>query len=173
MSRFSLLERARQDSGLTQDEVARRARTSRPTLSAYEHGRKSPTLDTAVRVLGATGHELAVVPIVEFERLSTARGRSAWIPTRLWRLPVGAALGVVQLPIHLEWSTPGRTWDLSDRDERARVYEAALREGEPEDIRSLVDGALLVDLWDELVVPRALRAAWGRVISAELQGGGP
>jgi len=33
-----LLERARQDSALTQDEVARRAGTSRPTLSAYEFG---------------------------------------------------------------------------------------------------------------------------------------
>ena len=172
MSDFSLLERARQDSGLTQDEVARRAGTSRPTLSAYEHGRKSPTLETAGRVLGAMGHELAAVPIVAFERLAMARGRSAWIPTRLWRLPIGAALGKVRLPLHLEWSTPGRSWDLSDRGERARVYEATLREGEPNDIRSLVDGVLLVDLWGELGVPRALRSAWDVIIDAEFQGGG-
>ena len=172
MSDFLLLERARQDSGLTQDEVARRAGTSRPTLSAYEHGRKSPTLETAGRVLGATGHEFAAVPVVEFERLVMARGRSAWIPSRLWRLPIGAALGKVRLPLHLEWSTPGRSWDLSDRGERARVYEATLREGEPNDIRSLVDGVLLVDLWGELGVPRALRSAWDVIIDAEFQGGG-
>jgi hypothetical protein len=47
-----------------------------------------------------------------------------------------------------------------------------LREGEPDDIRSLVDGVLLVDLWGELVVPRALRTAWHVVIDTELQGGG-
>ena len=33
----TLLARARDESGLTQSEVARRAGTSRPTLSAYEH----------------------------------------------------------------------------------------------------------------------------------------
>jgi transcriptional regulator with XRE-family HTH domain len=40
------LVRARQDAGLTQDEVAARAHTSR-TLSAYEHRHESPTLQTA------------------------------------------------------------------------------------------------------------------------------
>jgi hypothetical protein len=47
-----------------------------------------------------------------------------------------------------------------------------LREGEPNDIRSLVDGVLLVDLWGELGVPRALRSAWDVIIDAEFQGGG-
>ena len=41
-----LLERARASAGLTQDELARRAGTSRTTLSAYENGRKSPTIAT-------------------------------------------------------------------------------------------------------------------------------
>ena len=31
-------------------ELAIRARTSRPTLSAYEHGRTSPTTETAARL---------------------------------------------------------------------------------------------------------------------------
>jgi len=35
-----------------------------------------------------------------------------------------------------------------------------LREGSPEDIRSIVDGALLIDVWSELVVPANLRRAW-------------
>ncbi len=44
-----------------------------------------------------------------------------------------------------------------------------LREGDPDDIRSIIDGALLVDLWDELVLPRAVRSAWDPVIRAELE----
>ncbi len=42
-----------------------------------------------------------------------------------------------------------------------------LREGDPDDIRSIIDGALLVDLWDELVLPRVVRSAWDPVIRAE------
>lgn len=163
-----LLERARHDSGLTQDEVARRAHTSRPTLSAYEHGRKSPTLATARRLLEATGHDLEATPRIEFRHVVTSRGPGLWVPDRLWRLSVRRALATVTLPLHLNWSEPGRTSDLSDRGRRARVYEVVLREGTPDDIRSIVDGALLVDLWDELVLPRAVRSAWAPVIRAEL-----
>jgi hypothetical protein len=41
-----------------------------------------------------------------------------------------------------------------------------LQEGRPADILAYVDGALLVDLWDDLVLPRAVRAAWSPVIEA-------
>src|ERR1700678_10929 len=51
MNAAELLERVRASSGLTQEELARRAETSRPTLSAYEHGRKSPTVTTFARLL--------------------------------------------------------------------------------------------------------------------------
>jgi len=51
------------------------------------------------------------------------------------------------------------------------VYEVVLREGTPDDIRGLIDGALLVDLGDDLVLPRAVRAAWDSVIRAELESG--
>ena len=54
-----LLERARVSSGLTQEELARRAGTSRPTLSAYEHGRKSPTVATFAWLLSGARWELA------------------------------------------------------------------------------------------------------------------
>ncbi len=46
------------------------------------------------------------------------------------------------------------------RDERAQVYEVVLREGRPEVILTFVDGALLVDLWEELVLPREVRGFW-------------
>jgi hypothetical protein len=74
---------------------------------------------------------------------------------------------LVTLPIHLNWSQPGRQFDLSNRAERARVYEIVLREGGPEDILRYIDGALLIDLWDELVLPRAVRAAWAPVVEAD------
>ena len=44
MNATALLEQVRASSGETQEDLARRAGTSRPTLSAYEHGRKSPTV---------------------------------------------------------------------------------------------------------------------------------
>jgi transcriptional regulator with XRE-family HTH domain len=166
----TLLARARDESGLTQSEVARRAGTSRPTLSAYEHGRTSPTLDTAQRVLAATGHELEAVPVVTFAERVSRRGRVFAVPDRLWRLPVSRALGTITLPLHVSWSEPGRVSHLADRARRARVYEALLREGRPADIGAYVDGALLVDLWEELVVPQDIRAAWAPVIGAALDG---
>lgn len=166
----TLLARARDESGLTQSEVARRAGTSRPTLSAYEHGRTSPTLDTAQRVLAATGHELAAVPVVTFTERLARRGRVFTVPDRLSRLRVSRAMATITLPLHVSWSEPGRVSHLADRAQRARVYEALMREGRPADIGSYVDGALLVDLWDELVLPRDVRDAWAPVIAAALDG---
>jgi hypothetical protein len=46
------------------------------------------------------------------------------------------------------------------------VYEIVLQEGRPADILAYVDGALLLDLWDELVLPRTVRSAWTPVIQA-------
>ncbi len=163
-----LLERARRDAGLSQADLARRANTSRPTVSAYEHGRKSPTLATAARLLAETGNELTVRPLVEFAERPLARGRSTRVPTRLPRLHVEQALATISLPLHLNWSGPARTFNLADRSARAQVYEMVLREGLPEDVLTYVDGVLLVDLWDDLVLPRDLRAAWDPVIDQAL-----
>lgn len=168
MEPAGLLAQARQDAGLTQDEVASRAHTSRPTLSAYEHGRKSPTMLTAERVLAASGHELAAVPRVEFREVRTARGRMLAVPNALPRLPVRQALATVLLPLHLNWSAPGRLLNLADRRQRARAYEVVLREGRSSDIQRYVDGALLVDLWAELVLPHDVRDAWAPLIGASL-----
>jgi len=161
-----LLEQARTSAGLTQEELARRAGTSRPTVSAYEHGRKSPTVATFARLLSGAGWELAVQPHISFTQQPTARGKPIWVPDRLPRLDVTRALATVELPLHLNWSAPGRIFDFRSRADRSRVYEAVLQEGTPADILAYVDGALLVDLWDELVLPRAVRSAWEPVISA-------
>jgi hypothetical protein len=67
-------------------------------------------------------------------------------------------------PCISDWSSTDRTVDLADRRNRARCYEAVLREGTPDDIRTYVDGALLIDLWDELVLPPDVRQAWQPLI---------
>jgi hypothetical protein len=56
---------------------------------------------------------------------------------------------------------------LRDRRQRARAYELVLREGRPSDVLSYLDGALLIDLWNELVLPVAVRAAWNPVVSGQ------
>ena len=160
----SLLASIRERTGLSQAELAGRAGTSRPTLSAYEHGRISPTLDTFERILAAAGYRLRAVPVIVWREVEVGRGRIAAIPDRLPDLTATEALRQLVLPLHLAWSGPQRTVDLSDRQQRALAYEVVLREGRPVDVESIVDGALLVDLWDALVLPRRLRAAWQPLI---------
>lgn len=166
MAGHGLVERARRAAGLTQVELARRAHTSRPTLSAYENGRKSPSLETVERLLGEAGFEVEAVPRIEFVDVPSSRGRVYQVPTSLPRLPVVDALATVVLPLELNWSSPGQEFRLSDRVERARLYEIVVREGRPEDVLRYIDGALLVDVWPELVVPRDIRAAWESVVDA-------
>jgi hypothetical protein len=79
---------------------------------------------------------------------------------------VAHALATVELPLHLNWSAPGRVFDLRSRADRARLYEIVLQEGTPADILAYVDGALLVDLWEDLVLPRTVRSAWAPLISS-------
>ena len=87
------------------------------------------------------------------------------VPDALPQLPVQKALAAVVLPLRLNWSDPGRSFDLRDRADRARVYEIVLREGEPKDILAYVDGTLLVDLWQDLVLPREVRDLWTPLVS--------
>jgi transcriptional regulator with XRE-family HTH domain len=56
-----LIRDARVSAGLTQTELADRSGTSQATISAYEHGAKTPTPDTLARVLGAAGVRLTAV----------------------------------------------------------------------------------------------------------------
>ncbi len=155
-----LIARARREAGLTGTELARRAHTSRPTLAAYEHGTKSPTLATAQRLLAAAGYRLDIAPLPRFHLAADERGRPFAVPDKLPRLPVDRALARVRLPAHLGWSDPGRTYDLADRQQRHRVYEIVLREGTAEDILAYVDGALLADAWPDLVLPDPIRRQW-------------
>ena len=130
MGSRSLLSDAREAAGLSKTDLAERAHTSRTTLSAYEHG------------------------------VDLGGGRTASVADGLPDLSVRDALRTLEMPLHLDWSRSAGVVDLADRAQRARAYEVALREGRPVDIESIVDGALLVDLWDDLVLPIRLRDAW-------------
>lgn len=164
VAEVSVLKQARRASGLSQAALAQRSGTSRPTLSAYERGRKSPTLSTAERILAEAGFNLSIEPRVEFREIFRERGRPICVPNVLPRLSLERALETVELPLHLNWSDRGRRYDLRDRQQRARVYEVVLREGAPDDVLDFVDGALLVDLWADLVLPSSIRAAWSAVV---------
>jgi transcriptional regulator with XRE-family HTH domain len=165
----NLLERARRLAGLSRAELARRAGASRPTLAAYAAGTKSPNLATAERIVRAAGFSLELAPRATFREAPLGHGRSAYVPMALPRLPLDRAFGRIRLPRHLNWSAPERVFDLSDRRERARVYEIVLREGTADDISQHIDGALLVDLWPDLVLPAHLRGEWQPLIDAARQ----
>ncbi|MER6944462.1 helix-turn-helix domain-containing protein [Nonomuraea sp. NPDC000554] len=142
-----LLKQARHAASMKQSVLASVSGTSRTTLSAYEHGRKSPTLETAGRILDAAGFRLVLEPKVEFARVGTV-----FVPNRLPRLGVDKALATMRFR--------DRVYDLADRAARRDAYTALLREGTPQEILDHVDGVLLVELWPELALPPAVRAAW-------------
>lgn len=135
------------------------------------HGRVSPTLDTLERILAAAGHRLEVVRLPRWTEVPLGRGRLARVPDELPRLDLPEALATIVLPLHVDWSSRDRTVDFAKRPQRLRAYEAILREGQRQDIERFVDGALLVDAWNDLVLPRAVRAAWQPVID-EARGNG-
>lgn len=158
--RDTIIERARRGSGLSQRELARRSGTSQPTLSTYERGSKSPTLAVVERIVQSTGYDLDLTARLDFATHAGSRGEPYVVAERLWRLDFEGAFATVVLPGHLHWSGPSRAYKLSDRSDRARVYEIVLREGTEADLLTYVDGALLVDLWEDLILPRLLREAW-------------
>jgi hypothetical protein len=60
----------------------------------------------------------------------------------------------------VNWSRSDPTYDPADRRQRARVYEQVLREGNAEDVRYFIDVDELIELWDDLVLPRPVSRAW-------------
>lgn len=69
------------------------------------------------------------------------------------------ATGAVELPLHISWSGPPRLYDLADPQQRARVYEQVLREGN-DDARYFIDVDELQDLWSRMWLPQRVCEAW-------------
>lgn len=57
-----LIRQARRESGLSQAELARRARMPRSVLNAYEHHRRQPGVDALARIADAAGLEVRMGP---------------------------------------------------------------------------------------------------------------
>lgn len=53
-----LIRLARERAGLTQTQLAARAKVTQQTVSAYETGRKEPTLPTLAALVEAAGYEI-------------------------------------------------------------------------------------------------------------------
>ena len=150
--------------GLTQADVAAATGIARPNIAAYEANRREPTLSTASRLLAAVSSQLTLTPTVNWTWTDGLRPYA--VPSQLWRLPIHQAVTTITTNRAIWWSGPDRVFDLSDRRQRLRAYEIILREGTPEDIETIVDGLLLVDLWTELVLPAELRQAWSPIINS-------
>lgn len=71
-----LLAVLRRRAGLSQDELARRAGTSGPTVAAYERGHKEPRWSTFVRLAGACGVTPIVALVPTGSKLTRAERRS-------------------------------------------------------------------------------------------------
>lgn len=81
-----LLRRLRQRAGLSQAEVARRAGIVPTVVSAYECGRRQPSLEAAGRIIDAMGYEVHVTrpldPEVQARRLVDALALAEALPYR-------------------------------------------------------------------------------------------
>lgn len=86
--------------------------------------------------------------------------RPVAIPDDICDATLVKASGLVELPLRISWSEPSITYDLSRRADRLRVYEQVLREGTEDDVRYHVDVEELARVFDELVLPPYVRAAW-------------
>lgn len=75
-----LIRVAREETGISQRELAKRAGTSQAAISAYEAGKKSPTLETLARIIRATGMDLAI-------RLEPASDHDIWVEAYEASLP--------------------------------------------------------------------------------------
>lgn len=80
----STIRDARRRIGISQADLAARTGTSQATISAYESGRKQPSVDTLARLLAASGLELAVRP-----------GRSGFEPSNAQHERAGRTLAEV------------------------------------------------------------------------------
>lgn len=159
MDRSYLIEWARRARGLTQVELAERAGTSQATLSAYERGVKSPSLKVAQRLLEATGHDINLRVHIDWVQHNHPDVVPFWSPNILWGVETPACFARLKIRDSLRDGSM-RTFHLLNREERKRAYEILIQRHHPDEMIRWMDGALLVDVWDELDLPDPIREAW-------------
>jgi hypothetical protein len=125
-------------------------------------------LETLERLLAAAGFDLAVQPLAGFRLANGEPGHPIWVPNHLPQSPTERALATAQMPLTVNWAQPDRVFSLADRTDRSRLHEMVLSEGQPEDIRSYIDGTLLRALWPALVLPQTVRCACASMVNEVL-----
>lgn len=122
MPASTLLRASRLASGITQGDLAARARTSQPDISIIESGKRSPTVDTLERLLRQIGHRIIAVPGVGVdatetaERIASARSRDSALRAYIdYSDSLAAAKGVdrVVLGIAEPHPTGSPAWDAA------------------------------------------------------------
>ncbi len=121
------------------------------------------------RLLWAAGCDLGIVTRVEFSEHYLQNVGTYYVPDRLWRVEVPLCFARVAMP-DLTHQTEQGLWDLHDRADRRHLYEMLLIFGTREQLIRWVDGALLVDTWSELELPRPVRRLWEPVVRAGAHG---
>lgn len=71
----------------------------------------------------------------------------------------GPRSGPLEVPINVYWG-PRHTFDLDNESDVIETYQAALREGRVIDQEKLLNHALLVEIWPELMLPVRVRELW-------------
>jgi excisionase family DNA binding protein len=107
-------------------------------------------------------------PVAEvrvLEPRSTSRWRSSTPPAD-WSHDTGPTDAVVELPFHLYWSDENNRFDLSKRARLRSMYQIVLTEGTADDVRTYINRALLIDVWNELWLSPAVHEAWDSWIEA-------
>lgn len=75
LSSAQVLREARRQAGLTQAQLAARASVTQSVVSAYEAGRREPSLRTLIKLVGATGQMLEIRVSARSEAATRLRGR--------------------------------------------------------------------------------------------------
>ena len=71
----------------------------------------------------------------------------------------GPTSGLLELPRSVYWG-PSAVVDLNTPGGVAKAYQATLREGRVEDQAVLLNSALLITVWNDLLLPVRLRSLW-------------
>ena len=79
-------------------------------------------------------------------------------------LAVERPSGKIILPLHVWWSEPSRVFDLSVAEDLRRAYGLILAEGTEADVRQFIDPSLLMEIWDDLLLPIYVRDAWEKAL---------
>ena len=162
VDRVTIIEIARRSAGLSQGELARRARTTQSAVSDYERRRKSPALAVTERLLAATGSDVMVIPAVDFEQHDDPEVGEFFVANRLW--PLLPPLCFDRVRLRDRGGAVAGVWDLAVRADRIRLYELVLCDGTADAILACVDGALLVDAWPDMDLPAPIRKLWQPLI---------